>query len=163
MPENGLKIVDKGGTDMGAFHCGQISSERDMTHSRRIRRKVFVEEQHIPADMEFDEKDNISFHVLGYENTIPVATGRLVPEYQAGLKKGSLSRIAVLADYRKKGYGKQIVLRLEDIAKREGMTHLSLYPHFYLEDFYASLGYHTVAGKTASVAGHPLIYMEKDL
>jgi predicted GNAT family N-acyltransferase len=52
-----------------------------------------------------------------------------------------LGRIAVRQDHRGKGLGRRIVQELERIARSEGAVRASLTPHYYLERFYASLGY----------------------
>jgi len=157
---------------MRVFKCIQVSSkDEDFSHVRRIRTAVFVDEQHIPAEMEFDEEDPVCFHVLGREDGVPVAAGRLVVSPvlsgsklgDAKERAGNLSRIAVLPEYRGRGYGKEVVRSLENIARKEGITYLYLHPHFYLEKFYSSLGYTVVPGEESSVAGHPLILMDKHL
>ncbi|MGC9312956.1 MAG: GNAT family N-acetyltransferase [Sediminispirochaetaceae bacterium] len=157
---------------MNVFECIQVSAkDEDFSHVRRIRIAVFVEEQHIPAEMEFDAEDPVCFHVLGREDGTPVAAGRLVPmgplsgsnRGDAQERAGNLSRIAVLPEYRGRGYGKEVVRTLEHIAREQGLTYLYLHPHYYLEKFYSSLGYTTVPGEESSVAGHPLILMDKHL
>lgn len=157
---------------MSVFECIQVSAkDEDFALVKRIRVTVFVDEQHIPAEMEFDEEDPVCFHVLGKEDGVPVAAGRLVPvgsrsgtnRGDAQEQAGNLSRIAVLPEYRGRGYGKEVVQTLENIARREGITYLYLHPHFYLEKFYSSLGYTTVPREESSVAGHPLILMDKHL
>jgi len=145
---------------MPEFRCVRITTEEQLTRAQQIRIQVFVDEQGIPGSMEFDDKDPVSIHVLGYEGDLPIATGRLVP---ADRGAGQLSRIAVLPEYRGRSYGKEVVRTLEVLARQEHMHHLFLYPHSYLERFYASLGYKTVPGVEDQVAGHPLILMEKDL
>jgi predicted GNAT family N-acyltransferase len=157
---------------MNVFECIQVSAkDADFSQVKRIRVTVFVEEQHIPAEMEFDEEDPVCLHVLGKEDGVPVAAGRLVPvgsrsgtnRGAAQERAGNISRIAVLPEFRGRGYGKEVVRALENIARREGITYLYLHPHFYLEKFYSSLGYTTVPGEESSVAGHPLILMDKHL
>lgn len=143
---------------MEECRCIQIQSAEELNLSREIRKKVFVEEQEIPAELEFDELDPSSLHVLCFKEDLPIATGRLV---LLGESKGQLSRISVLPGYRRRGCGQKVVKALEELARAEGLRHLSLYPHSFLEEFYSNLGYKTVPGVKESVAGHALIYMEK--
>jgi len=71
----------------------QITSAAELTLAQQIRRLVFVEEQGIPAALEYDEADATAIHVLAYHDDIAIATGRLLIEAN-GL--GTLGRIAVL-------------------------------------------------------------------
>ncbi|WP_438863064.1 GNAT family N-acetyltransferase [Neptunicella sp.] len=55
----------------------------------QLREKVFVCEWRIPRDIEFDQQDPLSLHVLIFdEQENPIATGRITPE-------GELGRVAV--------------------------------------------------------------------
>jgi predicted GNAT family N-acyltransferase len=77
-----------------------------------IRRKVFVQEQKVDPELEYDEHEQEATHYLAYYNDIPVGTARW--RYtQNGVK---LERFAVLAEYRKKGIGDALVRKvLEDV------------------------------------------------
>jgi predicted GNAT family N-acyltransferase len=70
-----------------------------------IRKKVFVEEQQVPPEEEFDEFEEASQHFLASYNDIPVATARW-RHTEKGIK---LERFAVLKDYRDKGVGSKIL------------------------------------------------------
>lgn len=135
------------------------TAKEDIVEAWRIRREVFADEQGIPADLDPDGLDESAFHVLCRAGDAIVGTGRLVA---TGNGKGTLSRIAVRAAYRGQGLGRQIVQTLESVAVDQRLNALSLQPHEHLEEFYQSLGYHTVPG-TDSVAGHALITMQKEL
>ena len=78
--------------------------------AQQIRQRVFIDEQGIPSDLEFDTLDGSAFHALCYLGNRLVGTGRLV-----ALESNSavLSRIAILPEYRGRGYGSIIVKNLE--------------------------------------------------
>ena len=44
-----------------------------------IRKCVFVEEQGVPLENEFDQYEDYSFHIVGYINGVPMATARIRP------------------------------------------------------------------------------------
>ena len=67
-------------------------------HASPIRFAVFVEEQGVPREIELDEHDALSVHVVAFEDQAPVATGRLLPD-------GHIGRMAVLKDWRGRGIG----------------------------------------------------------
>ncbi len=82
-----------------------ITSENDLKISFAIRKKVFVEEQKVPEEIEWDEFENESNHVLAYIKDKPVGTARW-RETQKGKK---LERFAVLKEFRSFGVGKYLV------------------------------------------------------
>ncbi len=131
-----------------------------LQQTRAIRDQVFAVEQGIPADLVHDGLDASALHVLALHDGAPAATGRLTISAE---REGVLARIAVLPAYRGQGLGKRVVQHLEALARREGLTTVSLKPHHYLETFYANLGYETVPGSFTTAGPHPLITMTKRL
>ena len=100
-----------------------------------IRFEVFVHEQGVPADMELDELDATSFHILASTGTRAIATGRL-------LSDGHIGRVAVLANWRKKGVGAAVMQALMQEAAKRGMGELHLNAQLSAVDFYKRLGFH---------------------
>ena len=71
------------------------ATDRDALAS--VREIVFVLEQRVPRDMEIDDDDPRSMHVLARApDGSPIGTGRLTPT-------GRIGRMAVLADWRGNG------------------------------------------------------------
>lgn len=78
-----------------------------------IRRKVFVDEQHVSREEEYDRFENISTHYIVYADQLPVGTARW-RKTDKGIK---LERFAVLKEHRNSGAGTAILDRvLEDVA-----------------------------------------------
>lgn len=61
-----------------------------------IRKQVFIIEQNIPEEEEWDDQDMISDHFVVYDQDQPIATARL-------LQNNSVGRVAVLKAYRGQG------------------------------------------------------------
>jgi predicted GNAT family N-acyltransferase len=79
-----------------------------------IRTEVFVKEQKVPHNLEYDGTDNEAQHYLLYYNEKPVATAR----WRITEKGIKFERFAVLKDYRDKGLGGKLVRKaLEDTLK----------------------------------------------
>jgi predicted GNAT family N-acyltransferase len=77
-----------------------------------IRRKVFVEEQHVSREEEYDEFEKTSTHYLVYADETPVGTARW-RKTEGGIK---LERFAVLKEYRNSGAGSAVLKKvLEDV------------------------------------------------
>lgn len=136
-----------------------LSAGDDLSEAFLIRKAVFVEEQGIPEDLEFDELDHEAMHVIVYEEDPnwnmnhssekkAVATGRIL--YDGTTCK--IGRIAVLKDYRNKKYGDFTVRMLLNKAFTSGITQVSLDAQCSAERFYEKIGFHK-EGETFLDAG----------
>jgi predicted GNAT family N-acyltransferase len=120
----------------------RITEENDLNKALQIRNKVFVEEQGVPLENEFDEFDTLNGtceHILVYYNDQPAGTGRV--RIADGV--GKLERICILVAYRKLGLGKTIIKKLEEIAAEKGVSRVKLHGQTQAEGFYKKLGYLT--------------------
>lgn len=105
--------------------------------ARKIREQVFVEEQGF--ENEFDELDAQVPHAVLFMDGQAVATGRLLPGEQQG--EFVIGRVAVLQEYRGRHLGEQIMLALEEEARRAGGKKISLSAQCRASGFYQTLGY----------------------
>ncbi|RZJ10805.1 MAG: YbgC/FadM family acyl-CoA thioesterase [Rubrivivax sp.] len=104
-----------------------------------IRRQVFVEEQHIPADMEWDSADAGCLHALARNRFgMPLATGRLL-EHVPGVAK--IGRMAVLRQMRGTQIGRQVLEALMTEAKKQGYREVLLHAQLSAENFYLRAGF----------------------
>ena len=103
-----------------------------------LRRRVFVEEQGVPADQEYDEYDETAIHIVALADGEVVGTGRLLYE-AAG--QGRIGRMAVDAPWRRKGVGGRILEALEAEAQLRGMARVLLHAQTYVQQFYARHAY----------------------
>jgi predicted GNAT family N-acyltransferase len=122
---------------------------------KALRETVFVREQLVPADMEWDEFDAVSRHVLASVDGIPIGTGRLLPD-------GHIGRMAVLREWRGHGAGSALLTALMEIARALGMRRVLLnaqvqaLPFYLRHDFQAQ-------GEEFLDAGIPHLRMWRDL
>lgn len=133
----------------------------DLKQAFTIRKEVFVKEQGVPLEDEFDEFDTLnglSEHILVYYNEQPVGTGRV--RWVDGI--GKLERICILEPYRKFGLGKVIINALEEIAEEKGVSQVKLHGQTQAEVFYKKLGYQTSSSMFIE-DGIPHILMIKEL
>ena len=100
-----------------------------------IRFEVFVREQQVPTEIELDEHDARSVHAVGFENSTPVATGRLLPD-------GHIGRMAVLKAGRGRGIGSAILERLIAAARERGDPKIALSAQVQAVEFYLAHGFH---------------------
>ncbi|HDR4423962.1 TPA: GNAT family N-acetyltransferase [Bacillus cereus] len=124
------------------MHSKLITELIDLEIAFQIRKEVFVKEQHVPLEDEFDTFDEIGEeckHILVYYNEIPVGTGRI--RFVDGA--GKLERICILKDYRKYGLGKVIIKALEEIARDKEASKVKLHGQTQAEGFYKKMNYQT--------------------
>lgn len=129
-----------------------IHQGEDLTECFKIRKEVFVEEQGIPEELEFDELDKVALHCLIFStdneqkegNEKPVATGRLLLLENGTFKIG---RIAVRKEERGKHYGDMLVKMLISKAFECGATKVILSAQVRAVKFYETIGFKTVGEK----------------
>ena len=80
-------------------------------HGVLIRNAVFVDEQGFSPEIEHDELDAVALHIVLYENDVPIAAGRIVPQ---GANTFRFGRIAVSRRRRGEGLGTQIMQLMEE-------------------------------------------------
>ena len=126
----------------------------------KVRAEVFVQEQNIPAEMEWDEADKTAIHAVALNRLgMPLATGRLL---QAEPRIGQIGRMAVNRVLRGSSLGRDVVNALSEVARARGDKEIILHAQRSAEGFYARLGY-TPKGEPFDEAGIPHITMAKAL
>ena len=121
-----------------------------------IRFSVFVEEQRVPIEIEWDDQDAPSVHALAYSGASEaIATGRLLPD-------GHIGRMAVLKAWRGKGVGGAILERLIGVARERGDTAIELFAQTHALAFYRRYGF-VEKGEVFEEAGIPHQAMRKKL
>ncbi|MDT0123092.1 GNAT family N-acetyltransferase [Paenibacillus sp. RRE4] len=139
----------------------KIDSIEGLNVAFQIREEVFVKEQNVPLEDEFDDYDHLDGqceHILVYFNELPAGTGRII--IRDGV--GKLDRICILKPYRRYGLGKLIVTSLEEIAENKGISKVKLHGQTHAEAFYHKLGYQTTSDVFME-DGIPHYLMVKDL
>lgn len=102
---------------------------------RRVRETVFVQEQQVPVEEEWDALDPLCQHVIARDASgQPIGTGRLTPERKIG-------RMAVLNQWRGRGVGDAMLLALLDQARQRRWPEVSLHAQVSAETFYARHGF----------------------
>jgi predicted GNAT family N-acyltransferase len=135
--------------------------DEDLRVAFAIRKDVFVKEQGVPLEDEFDQFDTLNGHcehILVHYNEQPVGTGRI--RFIDGV--GKMERICILEPYRKFGLGKIIIKALEEIAEERGASQVKLHGQTHAEGFYKKLGYRT-SSNIFIEDGIPHILMLKEL
>ena len=123
---------------------------------RAVRLAVFVVEQNIPEELEWDAMDAVSVHALAEDPAgTPIGCGRLLPD-------GHIGRMAVLSDWRGRGVGAALLERLISVARARGDARVLLHAQVQAMPFYARFGFAPV-GEPFDEAGIPHQAMEASL
>jgi predicted GNAT family N-acyltransferase len=146
----------------------QTEADRDAVFA--VRYQVFVDEQSVPEELEYDELDLTADHFLALLDGVPAGAGRLViidsaphaglgPEARA---TGIPGRLAVGKAGRGLGLGKLLVHAIEQRATECGLAAVELHAQTHAHGFYQRLGY-VAYGELFSEAGIEHISMRKEL
>jgi predicted GNAT family N-acyltransferase len=118
-----------------SFLVRRADWERDREHLRYIRETVFVQEQRVPLELEWDSLDEACLHVLAVDRGgAPIGTGRLLAD-------GYIGRMAVLATWRRRGVGAALLTELTRMAIEEGYVEVMLNAQVHAMGFYARYGF----------------------
>lgn len=133
------------------FSVKQGSWDQLQQDAKLIRKLVFISEQNIPEQDEWDDQDAISQHFVVYDQNQPIATARL-------LANNSVGRVAVLKAYRGQGIGRLIMLEIIAYAQAQKRPSLQLSSQVHAVSFYEKLGF-SIQGDEYDECGIPHIEM----
>jgi YbgC/YbaW family acyl-CoA thioester hydrolase len=107
--------------------------------AQALREQVFVHEQGIAPELEWDEADASALHAVARNRGgLPLGTGRLLP-YAPGV--GRIGRMAVRADLRGSGVGMAVLQALTAAARHQGLRELVLHAQLTAAPFYRRVGF----------------------
>ncbi len=119
--------------------------------AKPIREQVFIQEQHISPEDEWDAQDAIALHFVVYIAGQAVATARL-------LENHSIGRVAVLKSQRGLGLGRLLMQHIIQLARQQCRPEVKLSAQVHAIPFYQSLGFY-VEGESYLDCGIPHVDM----
>ncbi len=114
-----------------------VKTKNDLIKSYQLRKQVFIDEQKISYEDEFDLKDDEYDVFLLIIKKKAVATLRCKPTSE-GLKVG---RVCTLKEYRNKGYARLLMEKMEEVARNKACLQIFLEAQLSALAFYEKLGY----------------------
>jgi len=140
----------------GTFRVRLADWTHDESKLRAIRYQVFVVEQQVPEDLEWDGIDAGCRHALAEDSRgNAIGCGRLLPD-------GHIGRMAVLRPWRGQGVGAALLERLVELARDDGHRRVVLNAQTHALPFYARQGFAS-CGAEFEEAGIPHLAMERRL
>jgi predicted GNAT family N-acyltransferase len=107
---------------------------------RNLRQNVFINEQRVPEELEWDGEDSAAIHFLALDaDQQPVGCIRLLPS-------GQISRLCVLSEQRNNGVGSSLLVAAEEAARGNGMEEIFLHAQTHATSFYEAAGFSVSGG-----------------
>ncbi len=133
----------------------QVAWQESENHLREIRTAVFIEEQLVTPEFEWDEIDATAIHLLAMLDNQPIACLRIINYHKIG-------RMAVLKNYRSMGLGTLLLLEAVEICKKYGSKSVCLSAQTHAITFYSQAGFKQISDEYCDV--HiPHVDMQLDL
>ena len=124
---------------MNKLEIKPVENKQEYNEIINIRKKVFIEEQKVPQDIEIDEYEKEATHFIMYLNEEPIGCARIRFNNFA-----KLERIAILKKHRRNGFGKRLTEFLIDYCHKRNIFDIRLNSQLYVADFYEKIGFKKV-------------------
>ena len=124
-----------------AFTIRLLAWSEALPLARPVREKVFIDEQRVPLDLEWDEWDERCDHAVACDpHGHAIGTARLSPD-------GKLGRMAVLREWRGLGVGAALLKALLGRARERSMARVTLHAQTRAVGFYRRFGFSERGGE----------------
>ncbi len=139
-----------------AFTIRVLAWAEALPLARPVREQVFVAEQRVPRELEWDEWDERCEHAVACNSRgEAIGTARLLPD-------GRIGRMAVLGEWRRRGVGAALLEALLEQARKRSMRHITLHAQAHAAGFYRRFGFNERGGEFLE-AGIPHVEMTLEL
>lgn len=139
---------------MTDFHIRIADWQQDNAELRRIRETVFIAEQSVPPELEWDAEDAAAVHFLALDGDYAIGTARLLAD-------GHIGRVSVLRDWRGLGVGDALLEAVIAEAERRDLKQQRLSAQVQATPFYERHGFAVVSGEFLD-AGIPHVDMLRE-
>jgi predicted GNAT family N-acyltransferase len=115
---------------------------------KTIREIVFIKEQQVPVELEWDNEDAGAIHLLaintdGLTGNEPVGTSRIIINND----HARIGRMAVLKKWRNNGIGSELLQDSLTICKQEQVHDVFIHAQEYIVPFYEQAGFQVVGDR----------------
>ena len=137
---------------MQDYRVREVGWQEAQHELKRVREAVFIVEQHVPVELEWDGLDPNARHVLAQSRGgVAMGTARLLPD-------GQIGRMAVLKEWRRLGVGSALLEALLQIARSRGFSQVFLNSQTRAVAFYSRRSFKVASGEFMD-AGIPHVKM----
>ena len=122
----------------------QVTWQAAENELREVRTPVFIEEQFVTPEFEWDKIDADALHLLATFESQPIACLRIIHHQKIG-------RMAVLKPWRSRGLGAALLQEAIEICKKEGGKYIRLSAQTHAIDFYVKAGFKKISDEYCDV------------
>ena len=124
--------------EMAEINYKLVTTDEEMRGALEVRRLVFVQEQGVSEELEYDSQDGEALHMVAKKEGSVIGTARVrfLPDNQA-----KIERLAVLRPFRRRGVGSTIFSFLKQELKRRQMDTILIHAQCDIIAFHKSCGF----------------------
>jgi len=137
------------------YHIQKVTWASHQPELRAVREQVFIQEQLVTPEFEWDEMDASAVHLLAIFDHRPVACLRIIDFQKIG-------RMAVLKDWRGNGLGTAMLQEAIHICRKHGSQYIRLSAQTHAIHFYEKAGFKQISDEYCDVQ-IPHVDMQLDL
>ena len=120
--------------------CKLVETDSELKAAHNIRRTVFVIEQNVPPEIEWDEFEHSALHMICRLDNKVIGTGRIT----FFGSRAKIERVAVLKEFRHRGIGGKIMEFLVDECRNKNADYIYAHVQMQAYDFYKKMGFYEV-------------------
>lgn len=139
-----IEIVKKTQTTLTQITVQQVTWHDAEMSLRAVRTPVFIDEQLVTPEFEWDDIDASAVHLLATFDQQPIACLRII-NYQ------KIGRMAVLKQWRGMGLGTGLLLNAIEICKKQGSKNIRLSAQTHAINFYLKAGFKQISNEYCDV------------
>ena len=121
-----------------------VSWQQAKSHLRQVRTVVFIHEQLVTPEFEWDDIDSSAVHLLAMHDNEAIGCLRIINHEKIG-------RMAVLKLWRGKGVGNMLLIKAIEICRQHGSTQIVLSAQTHAIHFYQQAGFQITSGEYTDV------------
>ncbi|MES2546416.1 MAG: GNAT family N-acetyltransferase [Pseudomonadota bacterium] len=131
-------------TDIEQVSIQQVTWQQAEAYLREVRTIVFIEEQLVTPEFEWDDIDSSAVHVLAMYKNQAIGCLRIIHYAKIG-------RMAVLKQWRGLGVGNRLLNKAIDICRLQGSKQIVLSAQTHAIHFYRQAGFQVTSGEYTDV------------
>jgi len=115
-----------------------VTNDKELRDALAVREQVFVQEQGVSEDLEYDGFDSEALHMVVKDGNRVIGTARVrFPT----TNQAKIERMAILKPFRRRGIGSNIISFLKEDLKSRQIEHVILHAQCTVTEFYKSCGF----------------------
>ena len=115
-----------------------VTDDEELRGAFEVRRQVFVHEQGVSEELEYDGQDEEALHMVVKDRVRVIGTARV--QFLAS-NRAKIERMAILKSFRRKGIGSNIISFLKRDLKNRQIKQIILHAQCAVAEFYKSCGF----------------------